>query len=95
MKWGKKQSNFNNYCCWCEKGIPENNPVYGMTAKFRKDVKTPPVEKEGYVIGIYVHERMDSLKLRPVWTIITAKHSGAKKAGNDMNFMLCSEECGH
>jgi len=30
-----------------------------------------------------------------VWTIITANNSGAKKAGNDMIFMLCSEECGH
>ncbi len=38
---------------------------------------------------------MDSVDYKPVWTIITAKNSGAKKAGNDMIFMLCSEECNH
>ena len=43
MKWGKKQSNINNDCCWCGKVIPEGAPVYGMTAKFKKDVETPPV----------------------------------------------------
>ena len=47
MKWGKKQSTINNYCCWCRKDIPEDTPVYGLTAKFRKDVETPPVEDEG------------------------------------------------
>jgi len=35
------------------------------------------------------------LKYKSVWTIITVKNSGAKKAGNDMVFMLCSKECGH
>lgn len=95
MKWGKKQSTINNYCCWCRKDIPEDTPVFGLTAKFRKDVETPPVEKEGYVIDILVHASMDSPDYKPVWTIITAKNSGAKIAGSDMIFMLCSEECGH
>jgi len=38
---------------------------------------------------------MDSSDYKSVWTIITAKNSDAKKAGNDMIFMLCSEECGY
>jgi len=38
---------------------------------------------------------MDSSDYKPVWTIITAKNSGAKITGNDMIFMLCSEECDH
>jgi len=44
MKWGKKKSEIINDCCCCGKDIPEDTPVYGMTAKFRKDVETPPVE---------------------------------------------------
>ena len=95
MNWGKKQSGINHYCCWCRKDISENTPVYGLTAKFRKDVETPPVEDERYVIDIYVHESIDSADYKSVWTIITAKNSGAKIAGNDIVFMLCSEECGH
>ena len=47
MSWGKKQLSINNYCCWCRKDIPENNPVYGLTAKFRKDAETLPVEDKG------------------------------------------------
>ncbi len=46
MKWSKKKSGYRSECCWCGKDIPENTPVYGMTAKFRKDVETPPVKKE-------------------------------------------------
>ncbi len=95
MKWSKKKSGYHNKCCWCGKDIPENTPVYGMTAKFRKDVETPPVKIEGYVIDIYVPKSMDSPDYKPVWTIVTAKNSSAKKAGNDMIFMLCSEECGY
>ena len=56
---------------------------------------TLPIEDEGYVLYLYVHESMDSSDYKSVWTIITAKNSGAKKVGNDMVFMLCSEECGH
>ncbi len=69
--------------------------MYGLTAKFRKDVETPLVEDEGYVIDLYVHESLDSTDYKPAWTIITAKNSGAKITGNDMIFMLCSEECGY
>ena len=45
MNWGKKQSGINHYCCWCRKDIPENTPVYGLTAQFRKDVESPSVKK--------------------------------------------------
>ncbi len=38
---------------------------------------------------------MDPADYKSVWTIITDNNSGAKNAGNDMVFMLCSEECGH
>jgi hypothetical protein len=95
MKWLKKKSGYRSKCCWCGKKISKFSPVYGLNAKFRKDVETPPVENEGYVIDLYVHESMDSPEYKPVWTIITAKNSDAKKAGYDMIFMLCSEECGH
>jgi len=44
---------------------------------------------KGYFVVVYY------AFYKTVWTIITAKYSGAKKAGNDMIFMLCSEECGH
>ena len=47
MSWSNKQSSINNYCCWCRKDIPENSPVYGLTAKFRKDVETLPIEDKG------------------------------------------------
>lgn len=94
MKWGKRQSERRNDCCWCGKEILEGSPAYVLTAKFRKNVETPPVEKEAYVIEISIHKGMDSTDYMPVWTIVTAKNSDAKKAGNDMIFMLCSEECG-
>ncbi len=44
MNWDKKQSTINNYCCWCRNDIHGNNSVYGLTAKFRKNVETSPVD---------------------------------------------------
>jgi len=43
MNWGKQQSGINKYCCWCRKDIPENTPVYGLTARFRKDAEATHV----------------------------------------------------
>lgn len=95
MKWRKKKSGYRSECCWCGKKISKHSPVYGLNAKFRKDAETPPVEVEGYVIDLYVHESMDSADYKPVKAIVTGKNSDAKKEGIDLIFMLCSEECGH
>lgn len=76
--------------CWCDKAITENTSAYGMTAKFRKGVDTPPDEKEAYIIDIPVHKSMDSADNAPVWTKAAGKSSDVKKAGKDLIFMLCS-----
>ncbi len=54
MKWRIKKLKYRSECCWCRKKISDFSPVYGVNAKFRKDVETPPVEDEGYVIELAV-----------------------------------------
>jgi len=94
MKWRIKKVKYRNECCWCRKKISDFSPVYGVNARFRKDVETPPVEDEGYVIELAVRKNVDSDDNKPVRAIVTSKDSDAKKVGTDMIFMLCSEECG-
>lgn len=94
MKWHIKKVKYRNECCWCKKKISDYSPVYGLNAKFRKGVESPPVEDEGYIIELTVQKNMDSAEYKPVRAIVTGKNSDAKKAEVDMIFMFCSEECG-
>ena len=74
-KWRKKNVKHHNECCWCRKKISNYTPVYGVNAKFREDVETPPVEDEGYIIELAVRKNMDSADYNPVRAIVTSKNS--------------------
>jgi hypothetical protein len=71
-------------CAWCGKRIPEGSEVFGLGAKTRPGVD---LEKKGNVIELALDEKRKAL------AIIPTPDSEAKKAGWDVLFALCSEEC--
>jgi predicted nucleic acid-binding Zn ribbon protein len=71
-------------CAWCGKPIPEDSEVFSLGAKARPGVN---LEGEGNVLELALDARRKAL------AIIPTQDSQAKKAGWDLLFTLCSEEC--
>jgi hypothetical protein len=69
-------------CAWCGKRIPEGSEVFSLGAKTRPGVD---LEREGNVIELDAK--------RKALAIIPTPDSEAKKAGWDVSFVLCGEEC--
>ena len=73
-------------CAWCGMGIDEEAEVYGLGAKFYRDVDLSEYESQVIELKILTEDKI-------VPMMIAAKGSDAKKAGNDAMFMTCSDEC--
>jgi hypothetical protein len=71
-------------CAWCGKRIPEGSEVFSLGAKTRPGVD---LESKGNVIELALDEKKKAM------AIIPTPESEAKKAGWDVLFALCSEEC--
>lgn len=73
-------------CAWCGKRIPDGTELFSLNAKVRPGVDL--TKHEGGAIELTL--------LRPkriVAAIVPTRDSGAKKAGNDLLFVVCSESC--
>jgi hypothetical protein len=73
-------------CAWCGTGIDEEAEVYGLGGVFCRDVDLSEYESQVIELKILTKDRI-------VPMIISAKASDAKKAGHDVMFMTCSNEC--
>ena len=71
-------------CAWCGKRIPEGSEVFSLGAKTRPGVD---LESKGNVIELALDAKRKAL------AIIPTPDSEAKKAGWDVSFVLCGEEC--
>ncbi len=73
-------------CAWCNKRIAPNSEVFSLGAKARKgsDLK----RYRGSSIRLPL-KHVDKV----VPAMLAAPGSQAKKAGNDILFMLCGEQC--
>jgi len=74
-------------CAWCRKRIHDNREVFGFGAKIKKEANFS--EYEGNAIRLMLLSED-----RGVPMMVTTEGSEAKKNGNDVMFMVCSEKCG-
>ena len=74
-------------CAWCQNSISEDAEVVGVGAKLKPDVDLSEYESHCIQISLVSEEK-------PIYMMVTAQDSEAKKEGSDAMFLLCSIECG-
>ena len=74
-------------CAWCAREFRPGAGVYGVGAKARKGVSLRKYEGSILEVGL-THDG------RTLPAMIAGRGSEAKRAGNDIVFMVCSRECG-
>jgi hypothetical protein len=74
-------------CAWCQNSISEDVEVVGVGAKLKPDVDLSEYESHCIQISLVSEEK-------PIYMMVTAQDSEAKKEGSDAMFLLCSIECG-
>ncbi len=74
-------------CAWCHNYISDGMEVFGAGAKLKPDADLSEYESHCIQIELVSEEK-------PVYMMVTAQGSEAKKDGKDCMFLLCSEECG-
>jgi hypothetical protein len=74
-------------CAWCRSQISDDMEVFGFGAKLRPNVDLSDYESHCIEIGLVSEEK-------PVYMMVTARDSEAKKEGKDCMFLVCSEKCG-
>jgi len=74
-------------CAWCHGYISDDMEVFGAGAKLKPNVDLSEYESHCIQIGLISEER-------PIYMMVTAQGSDAKKDGKDGMFLFCSEECG-
>ena len=75
-------------CAWCRNSISEDVEVVGVGAKLKPDVDLSEYESHCIQISLVSEEK-------PIYMMVTAQDSEAKKEGSDAMFLLCSIECGN
>ena len=75
-------------CAWCQNSISEDVDVVGVGAKLKPDVDLSEYESHCIQISLVSEEK-------PIYMMVTAQDSEAKKEGSDAMFLLCSIECGN
>ncbi len=74
-------------CAWCGSEIPEEDEVFAVGATLRGGIQFEVDDNgSGFFLPVAVGQKM-------VPAIITASDSEARKQGNDLMFMTCSEIC--
>jgi hypothetical protein len=74
-------------CAWCDKKIAEDSEVFGFGATIQPDADLSKYEGEAIALPIVTGDRS-------VPMLVTSEDSEAKRDGNDLMFMVCSEKCG-
>ena len=74
-------------CAWCQNHISDDTEVLGVGAKLNPDVDLSEYESHCIQISLVSEEK-------PVYMMVTAQGSEAKKEGKDGLFLLCSEAWG-
>jgi len=74
-------------CAWCRNHISDDIEVFGVDVKLKPDVDLSEYESHCIQISLVSEEK-------PIYMMVTAQGSEAKKEGKDGMFLLCSEECG-
>ena len=74
-------------CAWCDREIEKDAEVFGLGARTRGKMSLK--DQEGSTIRIPLTHGG-----RTVPAIVPARGSEARKAGNDILFMICSKQCG-
>jgi hypothetical protein len=74
-------------CAWCSRNIPEGNEVFGLGAKLRPGIDFK--DKQGTITTLFL-----TTTNKNVPVIVAGAGSDAQKEGEDLVFMVCSQECG-
>lgn len=74
-------------CAWCHKRIKRGHEVFGVGAKTKPNIDL--TDSEGTIITL-VLAKTD----KNVFAMVPTSDSPAKKHGNDLYFMVCSQDCG-
>ena len=74
-------------CAWCLNHISDDMEVFGAGAKLKPEVDLSEYEGHCIQIGLVSEEK-------PIYMMVTAQGSEAKKDDKDCMILFCSEECG-
>ena len=74
-------------CAWCQSRIYDDTVVFGIGATLRPNVDLSEYESHCIEIGLVSGEK-------PIYMMVTAQDSEAKRQGKDCMFLVCSERCG-
>jgi hypothetical protein len=74
-------------CAWCQSHISDDMEVFSAAAKLMPNVDLSEYESHCIQIGLISEEK-------PIYMMVTAQESEAKRDGKDCMFLFCSEECG-
>jgi len=75
-----------SHCGWCRQEIGEDQPVIGVSMKFRNQADYR--QNRGKIVQFGVSSG------RTVIAGVVKPNSPAKKEGKDVIFMVCSDQCG-
>lgn len=81
------QRRFLTTCGWCGQTIAEDTEVFGSGAKVRSNFDLSA--QEGQIIEIALTRSQKRLLVA-----VATRDSEAKKRGDDLVFMTCSDRCG-
>ena len=74
-------------CAACRGNIDEMTEVFGLGVKLKADLDLSEFETHCIEVDLISEEK-------PVYMMVTAEGSEAKRNGNDGMFLVCSERCG-
>lgn len=83
----RRAERMQSECGWCGKSIGEGQPVFGIGGKALPGIDLSLVQ--GKVIEIELEAAA-----KHILAAVPAFDSDAKREGNDLMFMVCSETCG-
>ncbi|NUO83206.1 hypothetical protein HUU05_24300 [candidate division KSB1 bacterium] len=88
MKKSRSQNPFGwQHCAWCGARIAADTEVFGCGARTIPGIDLSA--KEGEILPLYL-----ALSRRTVPALVVPQDSQAKREGNDLYFLICSESCG-
>ena len=85
-RFGQKQLAVST-CAWCSQAIRPDAEVFGLGAKTRTGVDLKEYEGKTMPLPLHVERKI-------VPAIVPPSKSQAKIEGNDIVFMICSQDCG-
>lgn len=78
------QTEPTDICAWCNRHVPEDEPVYGVSGKAVVDLS----KWQGMFLGLVLSQG----KIAPAF--VCTAGSQAKRDGYDVTMMVCSADCG-